>query len=107
MPDPSPGPAFTMGGVSHPLTRQAVEAAAAGLLPAHSARGLDYVWYALVGRELHYVVALAAAAAGQPLPDRPSRYVKDARLALKALGYPVVCWADSVLLDKGHPSHTG
>ncbi|MER5765878.1 hypothetical protein [Streptomyces sp. NPDC002082] len=98
---------FTLGGAPFTLTREAVEAAAASLAPADSARGLAYVWYALVGTDLHYVVALAAAAAGQPLPARPSRYVKEARLALKGLGYPVVCWADSELLDKGHPSHTG
>ncbi|MEU9713882.1 hypothetical protein [Streptomyces sp. NPDC047976] len=103
---PKPTAEITLSGTTHQLTREAVETAASSLTPANGARGLNYVWYALVGTNLYYVVALAAAAAGQPLPSRPTDYVRDARLALKALGIPIMCWANDELLDKGHPLHT-
>ncbi|MFJ9848130.1 hypothetical protein [Streptomyces sp. NPDC101150] len=93
---------FVSGGTRHNVTRLQVEAAAARLAPAHSATfSRNREWYALVGTGLHYVLDLITEATGIKPSD-----VKTARLALDALGFPVVCWAWGELLSAGHSGHT-
>ncbi|WCD84245.1 hypothetical protein KPP03845_100566 [Streptomyces xanthophaeus] len=92
---------LTFSGKRYEVTREQVEAAATRLPPVHSTAGLAGVWYALVGTGLHHVVDLV----GGVTKDQPP--VRAARLALDALGLPVLCWAGPDLLDKGHPRHTG
>ncbi len=71
------------------------------LPPAHNATfSQSRAWYALVGTGLHYVADLLAEATG----TQPSG-VETARLALDALGFPIVCWAWGDLLTAGHPGH--
>ncbi|MYT27552.1 MULTISPECIES: hypothetical protein [unclassified Streptomyces] len=92
---------FVSDGTRHAVTRAQVEAAASHLPPAHSATfSRNREWYALVGTGLHYVVDLLAEASGTKPSD-----VKTARLALDALGFPVVCWAWGDLLTVGHSGH--
>ncbi|MFI1304715.1 hypothetical protein [Streptomyces sioyaensis] len=98
-----PEPAeFISGGTRHTITRAQVEAAASRLPPAHSRTfSQNREWYALVGTGLHYVLDLITEATGTKPSD-----VKTARLALDALGFPVVCWAWGDLLTDGHSGHT-
>ncbi|MEU8781865.1 hypothetical protein [Streptomyces sp. NPDC048637] len=93
---------FVSGGTRHIITRAQVEAAASRLTAAHSATfSQNREWYALVGTGLHYVLDLIAEATGINPSD-----VRTARLALDALGFPIVCWAWGDLLKAGHSSHT-
>ncbi|UQA91888.1 hypothetical protein [Streptomyces halobius] len=93
---------FVSGGTRHTVTRAQVEAAASRLTAAHSAAFSQHrEWYALVGSGLHYVLDLIAEATGIKPSD-----VKTARLALDALGFPIVCWAWGDLLKVGHSGHT-
>ncbi|MFJ3965191.1 hypothetical protein [Streptomyces sp. NPDC090036] len=92
---------FLSGGTRHKVAREQVQQAAARLVPAHSETfSKNQAWLALVGGGLHYVIDLLNAATGH----RPSN-AETARLALDALGFPVLCLAYGSLLADGHPAH--
>ncbi|WP_374772275.1 hypothetical protein OG756_03230 [Streptomyces sp. NBC_01310] len=94
-------PTFLSGGTRHEVTREQVQQAAFRLVSAHSETfSKNQAWFALVGTGLHYVVDLIDAATGH----RPSS-AETARLAMAALGFPVLCLAYGSLLTDGHPAH--
>lgn len=89
-----------INGLIRSIHRDDIKAAATGLTAASSDTTMEFSWYALVGQELHYVVALVSKAAGVDVD------VRTARLLLHDLGFPVMAYAwTRNTVAAAHPDH--